>query len=309
MRIERPPKRAETPHVPEQLLLAEHALGILRELDTRPSAGRARPLSSLFHKRREGWRPKANPKREGGRMHRMLVAGVAAITGSLVLAAPALSAPSCPKPSALPEAFVSQIDNPYLPLKPGTTLTYRGKLDGKSATDVVSVTNRTKVILGVTTTVVHDQVFIKGELVEDTEDWFAQDTEGNVWYLGEDTKELENGQVVSTEGSWEAGVDNARAGIFMPAEPKVGQVFKQEDAKNVAEDCSRIVDLHASVRTRFVSSNEALKTEEFSLLEPDVLDNKFYVRDTGLVREQTVEGGSDFLELVSVTGPLTAASR
>jgi len=168
---------------------------------------------------------------------------------------------------------------------------------------VVTVTNRTKVILGVTTTVVHDQVFVKKELVEDTEDWFAQDTAGNVWYLGEDTKELEDGQVVSTEGSWEAGIDNARAGIFMPAQPMVGQVFKQEHAKNVAEDCSKIVDLNASVRTPFMSSNEALKTEEFSLLEPDVLDNKYYVRNVGLVREQTVQGGADFLELVSVTGP------
>jgi hypothetical protein len=236
-------------------------------------------------------------------MNRMAVIALAVLAAVLVLAAPASGAPSCPKPPALPADFVGQVTNPYLPLTPGSTLSYRGKLDGKSATDVFSVTNQTKVILGVTTTVVHDQVFIKGELVEDTFDWFAQDTEGNVWYFGEDTKELENGQVVSTEGSWEAGVNRARAGIFMPAVPQVGQVFKQEDAKNVAEDCSRIVDLSASVKTPFVSSNEALKTEEFSLLEPDVLDNEYYVRNIGLVRELTVQGGSDFLELVSVTGP------
>jgi hypothetical protein len=172
-------------------------------------------------------------------MQRIVVAAVAAIAAAalvavaviaaaLVTAAPASSAPRCPRPASLPGEFVAEIDNPYFPLKPGTTLTYRGKLDGRSATDVFSITNETKVILGVTTTVVHDEVFIEGELVEDTEDWFAQDADGNVWYLGEDTKELENGQVVSTEGSWEAGVDNARAGIFMPAEPKVGQVFKQE---------------------------------------------------------------------------------
>jgi hypothetical protein len=120
---------------------------------------------------------------------------------------------------------------------------------------VLAVTDGTKVILGVATTVVHDQVFVKGKLVEDTLDWYAQDATGNVWYLGEDTTELENGQVVSTEGSWEAGVDNARAGIFMPADPRVGQVFKQEDAKNVAEDCTSIADLNASVKTPFVSSN------------------------------------------------------
>jgi hypothetical protein len=139
--------------------------------------------------------------------------------------------------------------------------------------------------------------------VEDTQDWFAQDTDGNVWYLGEDTKELDHGQVVSTEGSWEAGVNNASAGIFMPAQPRVGDAFKQEDAKNVAEDCAKIVDLNASVKTPFVTSSQALKTEEFSLLEPGVLDNKYYVRNIGLVREQTVQGGTDVLELVSVKGP------
>jgi hypothetical protein len=240
-------------------------------------------------------------------MHRIrLVAALvaaAAFVAALGHGTAAVSAPSCPKPPALPRNFAGQVDNPYLPLQPGTTLSYRGKLDGKSATDVFSVTNRTKVILGVATTVVHDQVFVKRQLVEDTEDWFAQDEDGNVWYFGEDTKELENGVVVSTQGSWQAGVDNARAGIFMPAQPKVGQAFKQEDAKNVAEDCFEIVDLNATVRTPFVSSNQALKTEEFSLLEPDVLDNKYYVRDIGLVREQTVQGGSDFLELVSVSRP------
>jgi len=114
---------------------------------------------------------------------------------------------------------------------------------------------------------------------------------------------LENGQVVSTEGSWEAGVDNARAGIVMPVVPQVRQIFKQEDAKNVAEDCSSFVDLHASVKTPYVSSNDAVKTEEFSLLDPDVLDDKYYVRGIGLVREQTIEGGSDVLDLVSLSRP------
>jgi hypothetical protein len=223
-----------------------------------------------------------------------------AAAGHFLPGATAASAPSCPKPPALPDQFVAQIDNPYLPLKPGTTWTYKGKLDGESATDVFTVTHRTKMILGVAATVIHDQVVVHGDLVEDTEDWFAQDSDGNVWYLGEDTKELDHGQIVSTEGSWEAGVNNAHAGIFMPASPHVGQTFKQEDAKNVAEDCTKIADLKASVKTPYVASNEALRTEEFSLLEPDVLDNKFYVRGIGLVREQTVLGGSDVLELVTV---------
>ena len=106
--------------------------------------------------------------------------------------------------------------------------------------------------------------------------------------------------MVSTEGSWEAGVNNARAGIFMPATPIVGQIFKQEDAHKVAEDCTKIVDLHAAVQTPYVTSSDALKTEEFSLLEPGVLDNKYYVRGIGLVAERTIQGGTDFLDLVTV---------
>ena len=242
-------------------------------------------------------------------MQRLFAAAVIAIAATAVAALAATLVPargdsgaSCPKPPKMPAAFVGQIDNPYLPLEPGTTLTYKGKLDEQPAKDVFSVTDAKKVILGVSTTVVHDQVFVKGELTENTFDWFAQDANGNVWYFGEDTKELENGQVVSTEGSWEAGVNNARPGIFMPATPQVGQVFKQEDAKNVAEDCTRIVDLHATVKTQYVSSKDALKTEEFSLLEPGVLDNKYYVPNVGLAREQTIQGGSDVLDLVSVTG-------
>lgn len=212
----------------------------------------------------------------------------------------ASSAQSCPRPPALPTAWASHVDNPYFPLTPGTTLTYKGKLDGTSSTDVLTVTHETKAILGAATTVIHDQVFQKGDLVEDTFDWYAQDASGNVWYFGEDTKELDHGQVVSTEGSWEAGVNNARAGIFMPASPSVGQAFKQEDAKNVAEDCTKIVDLHASIKTSYVTSSDALKTEEFSLLEPGVLDNKYYVRGIGNVAERTVQGGTDFLDLVTV---------
>ena len=190
-------------------------------------------------------------------MHRKIGVVAAATTlGAVVLTAlvaatsafSASSTQSCPKPPDMPDTFASQVDNPYFPLIPGTVLTYKGKLDGTSSTDVFTVTHDTKMILGVTTTVVHDQVFQQGDLVEDTFDWYAQDATGNVWYFGEDTKELDHGQVVSTEGSWEAGVNNASAGIFMPAAPTVGQVFKQEDAKKVAEDCSKIVDLNASVK-------------------------------------------------------------
>jgi hypothetical protein len=238
-------------------------------------------------------------------MFRVALGAVAVMAVAVMTAVPASSAPtgaqSCPKPPALPNEWSSQIDNPYLPLSPGTTLTYRGKVDGKNVTDVFAVTNQTKQIEGVSARVIHDQVFRGGNLVEDTFDWFAQDASGNVWYFGEHTKELDHGTVVTTEGSWEAGVNKANAGIFMPANPQAGDFFKQEDARNVAEDCTRIVDLNAFVSTPYVTSNNALKTEEFSLLEPGVLDNKYYVKGIGNVAERTVQGGSDTLDLVSVT--------
>ena len=234
-----------------------------------------------------------------------IVSLVGAIGVTLALAAPASGAGPCPKPpDVVADNFVTHVDNPYFPLEPGTTFKYRGEEDGEKFTDVMEVTHDTTQIQGVTTTVVHDRVIANGHVEEDTLDWYAQDKDGTIWYFGEDTKELDkNGNVVTTEGSWEAGVDNANAGIFIPGKPKVGQAFKQEDARKVAEDCFRIVDLNAAVRTPFVSTSEALKTEEFSLLEPGLLDNKYYVRGIGLVREHTVQGGGDFLELVSVSRP------
>jgi hypothetical protein len=235
-------------------------------------------------------------------MRRILPVAGAAIAAALALAAPAFGATSCPKPPDVDSSnFVTQVDNPYFPLNPGTTFRYKGTEDGEKFVDEMTVTHDTKEILGVTTTVVHDQVFSKGHLVEDTLDWYGQDKDDTIWYFGEDTKELDkNGDVISTEGSWEAGVDGANAGIFIPGDPKVGQVFKQEDANRVAEDCAEILDLNASVETPYVSSDHALKTKEFSLLEKGVVDNKFYVPDVGLVREVRVKGGDEVLELVSV---------
>ena len=239
-------------------------------------------------------------------MNRVTLGAATAIATAVIVVAPAepgaaSRARACPRPPALPKVFARRVDNAYFPLRPGTTFTYRGKEDGQPAKDVVSVTRRAKTILGVRVTVVRDRVFVRGELAEDTLDWYAQDARGNVWYFGEDTKEFEDGRVVTTKGSWQAGRHGARAGIFMPAGPKVGRTLKQEDARNVAEDCSKLVDRNAVVRTPFISSRRALETEEFSLLERGVLDRKFYVRGIGLVKEQTVQGGSDVFELVSVT--------
>jgi hypothetical protein len=201
------------------------------------------------------------------------------------------------------ENFVRTVDNPWFPLKPGTTLRYRGVKDGKPTVDVFTITSRTKDILGVPATVVHDALYnTRGQLVEDTFDWYGQDKRGNVWYLGEDTKELDSkGHVTSTEGSWRTGVNGAIAGIFMPAHPKVGQAYRQEYYKGHAEDHFKILGLKTSVKVPALSSREAMLTKETTPLEPGVVDHKYYVRGIGTVDERTVKGGSEYNVLTSVT--------
>ena len=204
-----------------------------------------------------------------------------------------------------PENFVRTVDNPYFPLKPGTTLRYRGLKDGKPTIDVFTITSRTKDILGVPATVVHDALYDnRGHLVEDTFDWYGQDKRGNVWYLGEDTKELDSkGHVTSREGSWQTGVNGAVAGIFMPARPKVGQSFRQEYYKGHAEDHFKILSLKTSVKVPALSSREAMLTQETTPLEPGVVDHKYYVQGIGTVDEKTVKGGTEYNILTSVTKP------
>ncbi len=202
--------------------------------------------------------------------------------------------------SLLPKHFVSKVDNPWFPLRPGTTYVYRGVKDGKASREVLEVTHLTKVIQGVRATVLHDNLYLEGKLAERTSDWYAQDADGNVWYLGEDTVELNRqGRVVSREGSWQAGVDGAEAGIYMPAHPKPGVSFRQEFYKGHAEDHFRVVTLHAAVRVPYTSTGDALKTREWTPLEPDVIDFKYYVRGIGTVKERTADG-SERGVLVSV---------
>jgi hypothetical protein len=151
-------------------------------------------------------------------------------------------------------------------------------------------------------TVVHDVVYEGGRLVERTTDWYAQAANGTVWYYGESTAELnEEGKVVSTEGSWEAGVDGAKPGIYMPLHPKVGQTFQQEYYKGHAEDYFRVLSLAAGVSTPYTSSKRALLTKEWTPLEPGAVGLKLYVRGIGIAKEQAVKGASERLQLVSVT--------
>lgn len=217
----------------------------------------------------------------------------------LGLAAPA-AAPALP-PTPPPSQFAPRVDNPWFPLRPGTVYVYRGRKDGQRSRDVVAVFTETKTILGVRCTVVSDRLYLRGRLEERTRDWYAQDRRGNVWYFGEDTAELyRNGAVKTREGSWQAGVDGARAGIFMPAHPRPGQSGVQEMFKGEAEDHFRVLSLSAPVTTPAVSSRHALLTREWTPLEPGVVDHKLYVRGIGTVLERTVRGGEELNELIAI---------
>jgi hypothetical protein len=178
-----------------------------------------------------------------------------------------------------PGNFVRKIDNPNLPLKPGTVFVFRGE----DVLGRVRVTNRKLEVAGVKTTVVKDVEFVDGKLAEKTFDYFAQDKAGNVWYFGEDTAEYENGRVVSTEGTWRAGVDGAKPGIVMLADPEVGLTYRQEEAPGVAEDKARVVSLNAKARVPAGRFEGALKTFEFSPLDPELKENKFYASGIGQV--------------------------
>ena len=202
-----------------------------------------------------------------------------------------------------PANFVAAIDNPWLPFIPGTVWTYRGIKDGEDAVDVVTVTSDTKVVAGVPCTVVHDELKLGGVLVETTDDWYVQDRDGNVWYFGEATQELEDGKVVSTEGSWETGVNGATPGIFMPATPQVGQSFSQEYLVGHAEDHFVVLLIDAKVKVPLGTFTGALLTAEWTPLEPSVLSEKAYVKGIGEVREADIAGGDEHLELVKVVQP------
>jgi hypothetical protein len=199
-----------------------------------------------------------------------------------------------------PDDFVAEIDNPYLAFERGKVFRYEGETDEGVETIVVEVTRRNKTILGVETTVVHDQVFLEGDLIEDTFDWFAQDEDGNVWYFGEDSREIEDGEVVSTEGSWEAGVDGARPGIFMLADPEVGARYQQEFAEGVAEDRARVVRLSEEVEVEFGTFDDCLKILEWNPLQPGSREYKFYAPGVGLVLEHSAQGNAARVELVDV---------
>src|SRR3954453_20669391 len=245
-----------------------------------------------------------------GMRQRMI--GVAA-TLALTVAMAGVSAPAANAAKRLPTPKANHfghnsnlVTNSWFPLARGSVYVYDGQKDGKAARDVMTVPPKVKTITGIRAAVIHDRLFLNGQLAERTTDWYAQDKQGTVWYLGEKTAELNaQGKVTSTEGSFLNGRDEAKGGIFMPAHPAVGQSFQQESFKGQAEDHFRILSLATTINTPAVSSNSAMLTEETTPLEPGVVDHKYYVRGIGTVKEQQVAGAqpgqAEVLHLVSFT--------
>jgi hypothetical protein len=200
------------------------------------------------------------------------------------------------------ENFVEVIDNSYFPLIPGTTFIYEGENEDKETErNEVYVTHETRVVMGVTTTVVNDKVWEDGELIEETDDWYAQDADGNIWYFGEDSKEYEDGKYVGDEGSWEAGVNDAKPGIIMKMDPQVGDEYRQEYLKGEAEDMAEVISLTESITVEYGSFDNCLMTREWTPLEPGVAENKYYAKDVGQLKEIIVEGDSGYMELIEIT--------
>jgi hypothetical protein len=198
-----------------------------------------------------------------------------------------------------PANFVSTIDNPYFPLVPGTTFVYQGKSGGDIITDNFAVTHTTRVIDGVTCVEVHDSVFTNNVLTEDTRDWFAQDKEGNVWYFGENTAELEDGLLATIAGSFMAGLTYDKPGIIMKAHPAIGDFYRQEFSLNNAEDYGKTIGLNATVTVPYGTFEHCLKSEETTPLEPDALEDKFYAAGVGnVLTVDLVSGERD--ELVQI---------
>ena len=212
--------------------------------------------------------------------------------------------PQGSEPSALdPADFTVAIDNRYWPMAPGTRWVYR-ETEGHGVVKrvVVTVTDRTKRIAdGIEARVVHDVATAHGEPAEVTDDWYAQDSEGNLWYLGERTAEYENGRVASTEGSWEAGVDGAQPGVIMPARPQTGQAYRQEYYAGEAEDSATVLSTDEQVQVPFGHFGDAVLTKETTPLEPSVVEYKLYAPNVGPAMAMDVSGESDREELISLS--------
>ena len=236
---------------------------------------------------------------------KLVAAAPAAAAGSaLAVWTPwASSAGSGYEPVLDPANFTTTIDNPYFPLPVGRTWVYQGVKDGQTQEDRVTVTNETKVVAeGITARVVTDVATHNGTLLEKTSDWYAQDKQGNVWYLGEDTAAyLPNGKV-DTSGSWEAGVHDAEPGLVMEANPQIPDAYRQEFLSGQAEDTAWVVNTSGSFTVPDGTFKNVLTSLEATRIEPGAYDRKVYAPGVGMIREEALTGATEYAELVSVSG-------
>lgn len=200
-----------------------------------------------------------------------------------------------------PADFVAVIDNPYMPLTPGTTRIYEGETEDGLEHIEVSVLDETRVVMGVTVTIVRDTVSLDGVVIEDTHDWFAQDKEGNVWYFGEEVDNYEDGVLADHHGAWEAGVDGALPGIVMYANPAdhIGEPYRQEYYAGEAEDMGEVMSVTETVTVPFGTFTDVLQTKDWTPLEPGVMEYKFYAAGVGVVKEFAVDS-EETIELIEV---------
>jgi hypothetical protein len=204
-------------------------------------------------------------------------------------------------PKIDPKNFVATIDNPYINFKPGTGFHFKGTKGKSAQTDDEIVTHETKRILGISCTVVRDTVSENGKPVERTDDWYAQDKQGNVWYMGELSLEKQHGRFVKASDSWESGVKGAKPGIIMPGHPKVGDAYRQEYyPPGQALDQARVAGFNGSVKVPYGSYSGLLVTLERSPLEPQT-EQKLYKPGLGEVQEKVVKGHHEQFDPVSIT--------
>jgi hypothetical protein len=179
--------------------------------------------------------------------------------------------------------FVPQVTNKYFTLEPGTKFTFVKKTSKGTERTEVTVLRETKQVMGVTTIVVSDRVWLNDKLKEDTRDWYAQDRDGNVWYFGEAVANYKDGKLVNYSGTWEAGVDGAQPGIIMPANPSVGLTYQQEHAKGKAEDMGTIIALGKQVKVPYATFQDCVQIRDWSRIEKTANEYKYYCPGVGFV--------------------------
>jgi hypothetical protein len=231
--------------------------------------------------------------------------GKANTTATQQTVAPATTTASTPPyhPKIDPANFSSRITNPYFPLKAGMTRVYDGTKDGVPEHVVVTVKRATRTIMGIQCVIINDVVTVNHSLEENTTDWYAQDKQGNVWYFGEDSKDYKNGVVVSTQGTWESGVDGALPGVVIHAQPRIGPKYRQEYRPGVAEDMARVLTVTATQQVPAGTFHNTVQTLDTDPLNPDKVEHKWYARAVGLIHAVRIGGQHhEEIKLVRASG-------